>query len=316
MFQYFRTLFASVEWRLFSERDKGRQNYDSIQKQGCKRRLQHIQRDFSFECYWEDLCRVHIISRSISCWEAVPWIAAWLPSQQIYYEHDSAVCCISPLLTSPKHLILSEEKGYALMDYSTKNRLSIQTFFLSGRCTAIRKHVSHLKMDELNCEEGGLIWTHTVPFELKCGVKQDCVLAAALFRIFFAVLNYALHDDKKNVVIVTVSYAPAHIGRFFYFGRLSAKTNTRHIPVRKLLFADGATFVSHCETVIQWLMDRFAAASFSGHKQQKTVVMNQLTCTGTSQTDIVKAPRLEKVNNFCYLRPFVSNHWSFERKIQ
>ena len=130
MFQYFRTLFASVEWRLFSERDKGRQNYDSIQKQGCKRRLQHIQRDFSFECYWEDLCRVHIISRSISCWEAVPWIAAWLPSQQIYYEHDSAVCCISPLLTSPKHLILSEEKGYALMHYSTKKSAVHPDFFL------------------------------------------------------------------------------------------------------------------------------------------------------------------------------------------
>ena len=89
------------------------------------------------------------------------------------------------------------------------------------------------------------------------GVKQGCVLAPTLFSIFLsAMLEEAFRgmgdgvyiQSRQNAELLTVSH-------------FRAKTKTKNILVRELLFADDSTQIAHSAEEIQRIVDALANAS-------------------------------------------------------
>ena len=90
-------------------------------------------------------------------------------------------------------------------------------------------------------------------FGVKSGVKQGCILAPTLFGIFFALLlNHAFKRSTDGVYLHSRSD-----GCLFNISRLCAKTKTRTVTIRDLLFADDVAMVSHQQDGLQRLMDKF-----------------------------------------------------------
>ena len=77
-------------------------------------------------------------------------------------------------------------------------------------------------------------------FEVKSGVKQGCILTLTLFGIFFALL--LKHAFKRSTDGVYLHFRSDSC--LFNISRLCAKTKTRTVTIRDLLFADDAAMVS------------------------------------------------------------------------
>ena len=91
-------------------------------------------------------------------------------------------------------------------------------------------------------------------FKFKSGVKQGCILIPTLFGIFFALLlKHAFKSSTDGVYIH--SRSDVHL---FDISRLCAKTKTRTVKIRDLLFADDVAMVSHQKDGLQTLMDKFS----------------------------------------------------------
>ena len=95
------------------------------------------------------------------------------------------------------------------------------------------------------------------PFSISSGVKQGCVLAPVLFILLFTcVLNHAIRDLVQGV------YQRYRLdGSLFDLGRLTAKTKTVKKTVLEALFADDCALMSHRESDLQIIVNKFAEAS-------------------------------------------------------
>ena len=94
------------------------------------------------------------------------------------------------------------------------------------------------------------------PFDIRSGVKQGCVLAPTLFRIFFALLlKHAFRTASEGICLRTRSD-----GRLLNLGRLRAKTKVCEALIRDMLLADDAAVTKHTQQELQALMDRFSQA--------------------------------------------------------
>ena len=79
------------------------------------------------------------------------------------------------------------------------------------------------------------------PFDIWRGVKQGCLLAPALFGIFFAVaLMHAFGHSTEGIFLHSTSD-----GKLFSFSHLKAKTKLRKVLIRDFLFADDAAVAIH-----------------------------------------------------------------------
>ena len=116
--------------------------------------------------------------------------------------------------------------------------------------------------------------------------------------MFFALLlKHAFKSSTDCVYLYSRSD-----GRLFNISRFSAKTKTRTVTIRDLLFADDAAMASHQQDGLQSLMDRFSdACNLFGLtiSQRKTQVMGQATLCPSCIT--VNGEELEVVHQFQYL---------------
>ena len=135
-------------------------------------------------------------------------------------------------------------------------------------------------------------------FEVKSGVKQGCIITPTLFAIFFMLLlKHAFQRSTDGVCLHSRSD-----GCLFNISRLCAKTNTRTVTIRDLLFTDDVAMVSHQKDGLQRLMDKFSdACDLFGLaiSQKKTQVMGQALPAPPCIT--VSGQELEVAHQFQYL---------------
>ena len=81
----------------------------------------------------------------------------------------------------------------------------------------------------------------TNPFEISHGLKQECVLAPALFTLFLAALLSTVSGHLSAGVFIRTKSD----GKVFQLARLKTSTKTRELCIRELLFADDAAIVAH-----------------------------------------------------------------------
>ena len=93
----------------------------------------------------------------------------------------------------------------------------------------------HSLIKSFHCNMKGTVQFYgslSEPFDIRSGVKQGCVLAPTLFRIFFAlVLRHAFGKSQDGIYLRTRSD-----GKHFNLAQLKAKTKVRKTLIRDMLF--------------------------------------------------------------------------------
>ena len=135
-------------------------------------------------------------------------------------------------------------------------------------------------------------------FEVKNSVKQGCVLAPILFGIFFSLLLKHAFKSSTDGVEIT---------------RLRAKSKTRTVNIRDLLYADDAALVFHSEDGLQRLLDRFSNSCDQFGitiSLKKTRVMGQ--ATPAQPLLKINGENLDVVHQFQYLASTVTDTLSLD----
>ena len=149
-------------------------------------------------------------------------------------------------------------------------------------------------------------------FQVQSGVKQGCVLAPTLFGIYFSVLlQCAFQNSMEGVYLRTRSD-----GKLFKIARLRAKTKTRSILIRELLFADDAALVCHSQEDLQAMLNRLhrACEKFSlDISVKKTVVMTQNVDHPT--TVLLNDKPLVEISEFTYLGSTTTSNLSLDKEL-
>ena len=154
------------------------------------------------------------------------------------------------------------------------------------------------------------------PFSISNGVKQGCVLAPALFNLFFAcVLNHVIRDLEQGV------YLRYRLdGSLFDLRRLTAKTNIVKKTVLEALFSDGCAFMAHGESDLQVIVNKNAEASrLFGLTISlgKTEVLFQPAPAAVAHqsTSSIDGTQLKSVDDFKYLGSVISSDGCLDKEI-
>ena len=127
------------------------------------------------------------------------------------------------------------------------------------------------------------------------------MLAPTLFGIYFAVmLKHAFGNSTEGVYLHRISD-----GGLYNMARLRAKTKTRIVLIRDMLYADNAAVTAHKEEHLQHLMDRFSQACDKFKltvSLKKTNILSQ--DTESQPTISINNYQLDVVKEFtCLLAP-------------
>ena len=166
----------------------------------------------------------------------------------------------------------------------------------------------HKDMHSTVCFNGGT----SKAFPVSSGVKQGCVLAPTLFGIFFSmVLHYSFDGCEEGIYVRTRTD-----GNLYNISRLRAKTKTKSMLIRELLFADDAALTSHSEAGLQLLIDKLS----HGCKEfgltislKKTNILAQ--GVDTTPTITIDNTPLELVDSFKYLGSTIASSPSLDMEI-
>ena len=143
-----------------------------------------------------------------------------------------------------------------------------------------------------------------------------CVLALVLFNLFFTcVLNHSTKDLNNGVYL---RYRMD--GSMFDLCRLSARTKTIQQLITEAIFADDCALMTHKESDLQSIVDKFAEASRLFDltiSLGKTEVLFQPAPTSTSQSPSIsiEGTQLQTVDDFKYLGSIISNDGSLDKEI-
>lgn len=152
-------------------------------------------------------------------------------------------------------------------------------------------------------------------FPVSNGVKQGCVLAPTLFSIFLsAMLDEAFRDVGEGVYIQSRQEAD-----LFNASHFKAKTKSKKILVRELLFADDSALVAHTPEQMQHVIDTFSEASKKFGLQiniKKTEVLFKGSAEHQVEKDIlVDGSALNRVDDFTYLGSIISNNGRIDSEL-
>ena len=149
----------------------------------------------------------------------------------------------------------------------------------------------------------------SIPFDIRSGVKEGCVLPPTLFGIVFALLlRHAFGTASEGICLRTRSD-----GRLFNLGLLRVKTKVREALVRDMLFAAVTT---HTQQELQALTDRFSQACKDFGRTvslKKTNVLGQDTMELPAIT--IDDYELDVVEQFAYLGSSITDNLSLDTEI-
>ena len=147
---------------------------------------------------------------------------------------------------------------------------------------------------------------HTNPFNNS--VKQGCVLAPALFGLFFT----AVLQDTTSGLKAGVFLQMRTDGRLLNFARLRSNRKVRDIIVYELLFADECALVANSLEDLQEITSHFASVAKDFGliiSLEKTEILYKPT-PGSSYgepTVLIDDTCLKPVTKFCYLGSIMSS---------
>ena len=145
------------------------------------------------------------------------------------------------------------------------------------------------------------------PSSIHSGVKQGCILAPTLFRIFFPLLlKHAFGTSTEGIYLRSRSG-----GRLFNLACLGAKTKVHEVLIRDMLIADSAAVATHTQRELQSLMDQFTQACKDFGltiSLKKTNVLGQ----GTEAPPVITIDnyKLDVVNQFMCLGSTITDNLS------
>ena len=150
------------------------------------------------------------------------------------------------------------------------------------------------------------------PFNMCSRVKQGCILAPALFGIFFALLlRHAFGTAQEGIYLQTRSD-----GSLFNLAHLKARTKVHEALIRDMLFADDTTVMTHTQRELQLLMDCFSQAC-----KDFGLIISPKKTNALGQ-DILAPPvitindyGLEVIHQFMYLGSTITNNLSLDSEI-
>ena len=139
------------------------------------------------------------------------------------------------------------------------------------------------------------------PFNLRCKVKQGCVMAPTLFSIYLCTLLCHAFPSPDGIVLHT-----KHDGHLFNFAYLRANTKTNTVLIHELMFANDTAFCVHIVPYLQKMYNAFGASCDLFTLKISTKKMVMLATSGSPPCIQINSKSLLMVNQFCYLGSMIA----------
>ena len=143
----------------------------------------------------------------------------------------------------------------------------------------------------------------------RAGWNKGCVLAPALFGIFFSLLlSHAFSLSEDGVYLHNRSDS-----KLFSHARFRLRTKMRKVLNREMFFADDAALAAHTEEALHWLVDCSARA---WHEFGLTISLKKTNIMGQDVSQIPNISigdyTLEVVDTFTYLGSTIASNLSLD----